>query len=117
MTIKKKKGIIASLFKIFTCNDVFYDSLAHTSHAAIVKVFKFKSGNVLVTKDTSSKRLTGRTNIVIISGSHFIYIAGPAHYPARHTIVWWLSHYPHTKVIRYKSYTSVKKAASYAYNH
>ncbi|MED4935453.1 hypothetical protein [Heyndrickxia coagulans] len=87
------------------------------TYAATYKGFNFKPGDILITKSTSSAGLTGHASIVDQKGTGFVTILGPGHTATGHSIKWWFDHYPATKVVRYKSATKAKEAASYAYNN
>lgn len=74
---------------------------------------KYKAGDILITKSTSSYGLTGHTGIML-NGSTALHIQKPGTYPKKISIKSWLKKYPKTKVVRPKSDTIGPKAAKKA---
>ncbi|WJE14012.1 YiiX/YebB-like N1pC/P60 family cysteine hydrolase (plasmid) [Halobacillus sp. ACCC02827] len=83
--------------------------------------FSHKGGDILVTKNTQCKSsskctgITGHSGIVLNNGK-VLHIQGPGYKANIISTSTWYSRYKSTKVVRPKSSTEGKKAATWAYN-
>lgn len=89
-------------------------SIAVPVKAIDVNGFFYAPGDILITKSTIVKGLTGHAGIVHPDGKSVIHIAGPGEKANVIPISQWLNRYSSTKVIRYKYKLRALKAANWA---
>ncbi|KMY53792.1 hypothetical protein AC623_07240 [Bacillus sp. FJAT-27231] len=115
----KQMKTIRTIVSVFVaCFVVFCLFSTYSAEAATYKGFNFKPGDIVITKNTSSRGVTGHAGIVASDGknivhSHPSYNKGKPH---KMSISTWLTKYPKTKVVRSNSSTIANKAGKYAYN-
>lgn len=117
MEAKKMKVVLTKVLLVFTIALTCIIIAPHEANASVIKGFNFQAGDIVVTKSTLAKGLTGHAGIVLPDGSNIVHIAGPNTHAVEISISRWLNDYPETKVVRPNDYFSGMGASYFGQNY
>ena len=117
MKTKKMKVVLTKILFVFTIALTCIIIAPHKANADVIKGFNFQAGDIMVTKTTMAKGITGHAGIVLPDGSNIVHIAGPNCHASKISIKQWLNNYPQTKVVRSNDFLTGMGASYYGQNY